>query len=69
MGAPRYTIQLPESDIECIIDSLHYRARTIMETYASELSSQGETHYASVLWDEYNSYVAIAHELENLLPE
>jgi hypothetical protein len=40
-----------------------------METYASELSSQGETHYASVLWDEYNSYVAIAHELENLLPE
>ena len=69
MAAPRYTFQLPESDIECIIDSLNHRARFIMGTYASELSSQGETYYASVLWDEYNSYVAIAHELESVLPE
>jgi hypothetical protein len=69
MGAPRYTIQLPECDIERIIESLQYQARRTLDTYASELTAEGENAYTAVLWDEYNSYVAIAHELENLLPE
>jgi hypothetical protein len=69
MGAPRYTIQLPESDIERIIESLHYQARRTLDTYASELTAEGENTYTALLWEEYNGYVAIAHELESLLPE
>ena len=69
MGASLYDLKLTEDDVDRLIDSLNYQARLALDVYISEFGDKGESPYAAVLWDEYSTYVALAHKLESVLPE
>jgi len=62
-------LKLTEDDVERVIDSLNYQARLALDVYLSEFGDKGESPYAAILWDEYSTYVALAHKLESVFPE
>ena len=64
-----YTFRLNEADAERVIAALRYQSRHLLKAYTEELLDNGASDYSAVLDDEYGIHIAIADDIEFLLPE
>ena len=64
-----YTFRLNEADAERVIAALRYQSRHLLKVYTEELLDNGASDYSAVLEDEYGIHIAIADDIEFLLPE
>ena len=64
-----YTFRLNEADAERVIAALRHQSRYLMGVFTEELLDNGASDYSAVLEDEYGIHVAIADDIEFLLPE
>ena len=64
-----YTFRLNEADAERVVAALRYQSRHLLKAFTEELLDKGSSHYASVLEDEYGIHIAIADDIEFILPE
>ena len=64
-----YTFRLNEADAERVIAALRYQSHHLLKAYTEELLDNGASDYSAVLEDEYGIHIAIADDLEFLLPE
>ena len=64
-----YTFRLNEADAERVVAALRYQSRHLMQAYADELLDNGASDYSAILEDEYGIHVAIADDIEFILPE
>ena len=64
-----YTIRLNEADAERVIAALRYQSRHLLKAYTEELLDNGASDYSAVLEDGYGIHIAIADDIEFLLPE
>ena len=64
-----YMIRLNEADAERVIAALRYQSRHLMKAFTEELLDNGASDYSAVLEEEYGIHIAIADDIEFLLPE
>ena len=64
-----YTFRLNEADAERVVAALRYQSRHLLKVYTEELLDNGASDYSAVLEDEYGIHVAIADDIEFVLPE
>jgi hypothetical protein len=64
-----YTFRLNEADAERVIAALRYQSRHLLKVYTEELLDNGASDYSAVLEDEYGIHIAIADDIEFVLPE
>jgi hypothetical protein len=64
-----YNIRLNESDAERVVAALRAQAKITLERYTTELLNQGPGTYADLIYDDYGLLVALADDIEWLLPE
>jgi hypothetical protein len=64
-----YTIRLNEADAERVVAALRSQARHVLKTYADLLLETGDSVYTAALYDDYGLLIALADDIEFVLPE
>jgi hypothetical protein len=66
---PFYTIRLNEADAERVVAALRSQARYVLKIYTDLLLETGDSVYTAALYDDYGLLIALADDIEFVLPE
>lgn len=64
-----YTFRLNEADAKRVVAALRSQARHVLKTYTDLLLETGESVYSAALYDDYGLLIALADDIEFILPE
>ena len=64
-----YTIRLNEEDAQRVVAALRSQARYVLKVYTDLLLETGNTVYTAALYDDYGLLIALADDIEFVLPE
>jgi hypothetical protein len=64
-----YTFRLNEADAERVVAALRSQARYALKTYTDLLLETGDSVYTAALYDDYGLLIALADDIEFVLPE
>jgi hypothetical protein len=64
-----YTIRLNEEDAQRVVAALRSQARYVLKVYTDLLLETGNTVYTAAVYDDYGLLIALADDIEFVLPE
>jgi hypothetical protein len=64
-----YNIRLNEEDAQRVVAALRSQARHVLKVYTDLLLETGNTVYTAAVYDDYGLLIALANDIEFVLPE